>query len=260
MKKPVALLALALGLGMVAPAMAVSIGTTPDTRPAAPQQRRHWKDVGANVELSGNYLDGNVSLLNLAASTNLSATSGPHQFFLDGGGMFTGTAGKTLVNRLSGSGLYAYAALDNFNLYAYTTHSKDQSIKLDYRQTLGAGLCLHKIAAPSFSLFLISLAPVFENSWFQGSGASSAWRTVWRLNVVKPLTDSAETGLDSSYAPTIANFGDFRVYGELFLKFKLSDALSLKLTAADEYDSQPQPGIRNNDFGVFTTLGVEWGR
>lgn len=246
--------------GSMAPALAVPIGTTPDTRPAAPQQRRQWKDFGVGMELGGNWLQGNANVMTMSALVNLNANSGPHQLYMDLGNLYNQAGPNVLVNRLAGSALYAYGLLDNLNLYGYTTHSRDQATKLDYRLTTGAGVCLHRIASEAFPLFLVSLAPVLENEWYASQPMSSTWRTALRLNAIRPITESMDLGVDAFYMPAVTDAGDYRLYGEASLRFKLSQALSLKVTAADEYDARPQPGVQNNDYGVFTTLALDWGR
>ena len=244
-----------------APALAVPVGTSADTRPAAPQQRAQWKEGGFSLQVTGNYLRGNVNLSTLNTSLSLNVNRGAHQFFLDAGNVYTGSGAATLVNRLAGSGLYAYAFAENMNVYAYNTASHDQSIKLDFRNTTGLGWCVHRLFEPAFSLFLLSFNPAYEHELFQGGGVASTWRGVARLNAIKPLGEGVEAGFDGFYTPALTDWGDTRLYGEAYVKTKLiGDLLSLKLTVADEYDTRPQPGVQPNDFGVFTTLGVEWGQ
>jgi hypothetical protein len=259
LKKP--FFALPLLFSLAQPALAVPVGTSADTRPAAPQHRPRWKEGGISLNVAGNYLRGNVNLSTVNTSLNLNVNRGRHQFFIDAGNFYSATDTTVLVNRLAGSTLYAYSVADNQNVYAYTTHSYDQSIKLDYRLTTGLGWCWHRLFEPYFSLFLISVNPAYEYELFQNNVTASALRGVFRVNAIKPVTDTIETGFDGFYTPALADLGDLRLYGEAYLKAKLiGDIVSLKLTLADEYDSRPQPGIQSNDVGVFTTLTAEWGQ
>lgn len=240
-------------------ATAVPVGTTPDTRPAAPQQRKQWEHQGINLQLSGSYLNGNVNLINAATSASYNVNFGEHQLFADLGNLLTIAGNNTLANRINGSLLYAWNMTSNLNLYGYTTHSTDESIKLDYRLTNGIGICRHKILPEIFSLALISGGIASENEWFQDQTTPFALRAVLRLTAALPLTDWAEIGVDSFYTPVIVNPSDFRIYGEAYLKFNLTEMLSFKLSAANEYDSRPLDGVKNNDFGVFSTLSLDWG-
>lgn len=241
------------------PVQAIPVGTTPDTRPAAPQQRKQWETQGVNLQVSGSMLQGNVNLLNAFSSLSYNLNFWEkNQLFLDVGNLFTQAGDNVVANRINGSLLYAYNMTKNLNLYAYNTNSFDQSIKLDYRLTNGAGVCFHSFA-PQFSLLLFSFGLAGEHEWFQQNIQQNALRGVARMNGAIPVTDFAEVGLDAIFSPVMYNFADYRVYGEAYIKFKLTENISLKLSAADEFDSVPQSDVKNNDFGVFATMGIDLG-
>src|SRR5687768_13962090 len=115
------LLAALLLLLSATPALAVPVGTSADTRPAAPQQRQLWKSQGLTVKLGGSFMQGNVNLATLSSSLSANVNRGQHQLFLDAGNFYTGSGAQVLVNRVAASALYAYSAADNFNTFAYTT-------------------------------------------------------------------------------------------------------------------------------------------
>lgn len=241
-------------------ALAVPVGTTPDTRPAAPQQRKQWEQQGVTLEMSGSLLQGNINLLNLNSSASYHLNLNPHSFFIDFGHLLTQTPDKNLAHRLNGSALYAYSLTRHWNLYAYSTHSFDESIKLNYRLTNGGGICLHQLFPDIFSLGLLSAGLATENEWFQSGQTPFAVRAVLRGSFNIPLTEWATLGLDGFYTPAVSNFGDYRLYGESYLKFALSEMLSFKISVADEFDSRPQEGVQNNDFGIFTTVSLNLGK
>jgi hypothetical protein len=237
------------------------IGVTPDTRPAAPQERKQWKEQGLSLQLSGAYLSGNVNFLNLSTLLSYNLNVGKNQFFIDGGNLFTQAGTTTVANRVNVSGLYAYNVLDNFNIYGYSTHTKDESNKIDYRLTNGIGVCLHKIIEPIFKLSLVSLGVSSENEWFQTKDSNFGVRSVLRTNFIYPINSNVDIGVDGFYTPMIYDFSDYRLYGEGFIKIKLDPEIaSLKISVADEYDTKPQAGIKNNDFGVFATIGFDLGK
>lgn len=253
-------LALTGALAITVPAVAVPVGTTPDTRPAAPQERKQWEHQGLSFEASGTLLQGNVNMAVLNTALSYNVNWKPHQLFIDAGNLFTMAGNTVAVNRLNGTALYAYNMLDNFNLFAYTTHTHDQINKIDYRLTNGAGVCLHKLLPGVLKLGLLSAAVASENEWFSQTPAQYAVRTVLRAQGILPLTDSLDIGVDGFFTPSLLDVADYRLYGEAFLKVALpGDVASLKLSLADEYDTRPQPGVKNNDVGLFTTLRLDWG-
>jgi hypothetical protein len=243
------------------PALAVPVGTSADTRPAAPQHRPHWTDGGVQFKVDGSYLAGNVNFTSLAVNLAANYNDGPHQLFLDAGNFYNASGSNVLVQRLAASTLYAYAARDNFNTYAYVTGAHDLSIKLNHRITAGLGACVHKLFPDFFSLFLVSLNPAYELESFNDGATPSALRGVVRVNAIKPLGEVLEMGFDSFYTPAMLDPSDMRLYGEAYVRVKLAgDALALRFTVADEYDSQPRPGVLSNDVGIFSSLEANWGK
>lgn len=240
---------------------AVPVGTTVDTRPAAPQQRKQWKEQGLSLQLGGNYFQGNVNIMNLNSSLSYNLNIDKHQFFLDGGNIFSQTGDKNLANRLNGTFLYAYNLLDNFNFYYYMSHSHDPSIKLDYRLTNGAGICLHKIANNIFSVLLVSAGVSTENEWFQNNNNFFAPRSVIRVSGTLPINNTFELGFDTFHTQSFYNLSDFRIYGEAYINIKIiEEYLNLKISLADEYDSMPLKDIKNNDLGLFMNLNINFGK
>lgn len=236
------------------------VGSAGDTRPPAPQQRPKWKDYGFSTQLTGNFLQGNANLSTLGASLDYNQNSGPHQFFLNASNFFNQAGATVNVNRISGSMMYAYGMEENLNVYGYTTHSHDSALRLDYRLTAGAGVCLHRLFQPDFSSFLVSLGPVSEWEWLQPGNRSQTWRSMLRLNATRPFSQNLELGVDAFYAPSLEDLGDFRAYGEGTLKINLSETVAFKLTAADEYHSHRPLSMRRNDLGLFSSIVASWGR
>ncbi|PKL74181.1 MAG: hypothetical protein CVV27_21805, partial [Candidatus Melainabacteria bacterium HGW-Melainabacteria-1] len=110
-------LLLALGLALLPlSATAAPVGTTPDTRPAAPQQRKQWQTQGISAQFSGTYLSGNVNLITASGTLSYNLNLDQHQFFVDFGQLYTLAGSNLIANRLNGSLLYAYNLLENFNL------------------------------------------------------------------------------------------------------------------------------------------------
>lgn len=258
--KLVRAVACAMPLLYATPAMAVPVGTSADTRTAAPQHRPTWKSGGLDLKLDGSTLAGNVNLTNLGVNLDANYNQGPHQLFFDAGDLYTAAPGNVLVDRIAGSALYAYAVRDNFNAYGYVTGAHDASIKLDSRYTVGLGGCRHKLLPDVFSLFLISVNPAYEVERFSTGASTQTFRGVLRATATRPLSEQVESGFDAFYTPALTDLGDWRAYGEVYVKVKLvGDLLALRLTAANEYDSRPQPGIQNDDVGVFSSLELAWG-
>jgi putative salt-induced outer membrane protein len=55
--------------------------------------------------------------------------------------------------------------------------------------------------------------------------------------------------------PQVDNFENFLINAEIGVESKLSDHLSLKVFAIDNYDNEPAPGRKSNDIKVVTAIG-----
>jgi hypothetical protein len=61
--------------------------------------------------------------------------------------------------------------------------------------------------------------------------------------------------------PRLMRFSDYRMYGEAYFKFKITDhTLDFKVTLTDEYESRPSPGIKFNDLITGYALVLKLGK
>ena len=49
---------------------------------------------------------------------------------------------------------------------------------------------------------------------------------------------------------------NWTINSEAALKSKLTERISLIISAADKYDNDPPPGVKENDFTLMTALGI----
>jgi len=61
-----------------------------------------------------------------------------------------------------------------------------------------------------------------------------------------------------SFTPGLKNLGDYQVRFDVTLSLPLFKPLTLNLNLADEYDSQPAPGVSHNDLQISTTFGINF--
>jgi len=233
-----------------------------DSEPLAkpPQLSTKWENIGLDINLGGTYLSGNVNFINLNSKLLFNANYLEHSIFVDTGNMFNYSDDKIILNKINASLLYAYSFHENLNFYFSSTHAYNQFSKLDYRLSNGVGICVHKFLEPAFSMFLVSAGVNLEHEWFQQNIKNQAWAIALRSTFDLPVTEYVNLGSDFIYTPRLHDFGDFRIYEEAYLKFKITDnLLSFKLSLTDEYNSRPQPEVKNNDFGILGSLIFHFG-
>lgn len=111
-----------------------------------------------------------------------------------------------LLAALKATGLYACSAAPHLNVFATTTHAKNRPIKLDYRTSNGAGVCVHGFMPGAFDPVLLSLAVTPEHEEYSDGNSDDTVRAMLRLNFKAPLNAYSALGSDLVYTPDVAGF------------------------------------------------------
>ncbi len=249
-------------LGLVLWPASASADRFEDTRPLPPERWTDWQEVGLDVRLGGTLLMGNVEHWALSAELGFSwRFLEDHGVFLSGEGRYAEFGGTPKIDHTSGSLLYAWGFHKNFNLYAYTTHYRSRFLKLDYRMTNSLGLCLHSFAPKVFDPLLISVGVTPEYEIFDDGSDELTWRVTARLSFDIIINDYMSFGIDGFYQPAPADPADYRVYGGAWIELKVTEkVLAFRLAAADEYDSDPRPGVQSNDLTLIGSIVARIGK
>ena len=147
------------------------------------------------------------------------------------------------------------------NLFLQTTHSHNRFRSVKYRMTNTAGVCFHNFLEGGLKPLMLSagLTPEYEED--NGGTISRDFRGTARATFSSALTDTVKLNADIIYAPRIADTADYRVYSETFLELKVwKDSVAFRITASEEYDSKPYPGVKKNDFGLAHALVVKFSK
>ncbi len=78
----------------------------------------------------------------------------------------------------------------------------------------------------------------------------------FRESFSKKIGSSIEFGEDVYFFPHLTEFSDYRLEGEVYLRFILTRHLAFKLKASDQYRSEPLEGKKKNDLQFTST--IEW--
>ncbi|MFC1671788.1 DUF481 domain-containing protein, partial [Planctomycetota bacterium] len=70
------------------------------------------------------------------------------------------------------------------------------------------------------------------------------------------LTEALELTIKASSDRDLDNADNWTIDSEAALKSKLTERISLIISAADRYDNDPPPGVKENDFTLMTALGL----
>jgi len=255
------LLAAALA-SCAAPYAAAQFTRTEDLRVRPPEAWQPHELYGLNLSLGGGLLNGNVKNYNFNGGLEFDwKPAAGHSVFLQASDNYVKYGDSAVTDKSKGSLLYAYALKPRLNLFLQTTHNHDKFRSVNYRMTNTAGACYHNFLPGVFKPVMISagLTPEYEKN--NGGEIKRDLRATARLNFLTPLTPAVIMSGDVIYTPRTADAGDYRIYSEGFLEFKVwKDAVAFRITATEEYDSRPFPGVKKNDFGLSHSLVVKFAK
>ncbi|HCC47732.1 MAG TPA: hypothetical protein DEQ38_06400 [Elusimicrobia bacterium] len=249
-------------LALLAGSAAAQFVRTEDLRVRPPEAWKPHTLYGLDLTLGGSYLNGNVK--NYGFNGGLEFDWKPatdHSVFLQAADNYVKYGETAVTDKSKGSLLYAYAVKPRLNLFLQTTHNHDKFRSVKYRMTNTAGLCYHNFLPGVLKPVMLSagLTPEYEKD--NAGGIKRDLRATGRLNFAMQLTDTMKLNGDLIYTPRLADTGDARLYAESYLEFKVwKEAVAFRLTATEEYDSRPSPGIKRNDFGLNHALVVKFAR
>ncbi len=201
-----------------------------------------------------------------------------------GNTVFEGLHGDFLINRnrlwvdewtLKGSGLLEKANRDllaqkaDVSLrYAYSwknwlyhflrtdiDHDYFQNIQARVLPTIGAGYWL---LDTDQTQFIFETGAGYEFNFYRNGERDNKPVLQLRNLISHWLTSRLETGTETYYIPTFADFGDWRLTNETFLKFALSQKVSLKLELENEFRSKPHQGAKKHDLRLKSGIEYEF--
>lgn len=235
---------------------------TEDLRVRPPEAWQPHELYGLNLSLGSSYLNGNVRNYSFSGGLEFDwKPAAAHSFFVQASDSYVKYGDAAVTDKSKGSLLYAYALRPRLNLFLQTTHNHDQFRSVKYRMTNTAGACVHNFLPGAFKPVMVSagLTPEYEKD--SAGDIRRDFRGTARMNFAIPLTGTVKFNGDLIYTPRLADTGDYRVYSEGFLEFKVwKEAVAFRLTATEEYDSRPFPGVKKNDFGLNHSLVVKFAR
>ena len=135
--------------------------------------------------------------------------------------------------------------------------SFDKIRNIDLRYEIGPGLGYHLIKKPKFTLDLEAGA-AFEHREFANRSADEhlllrlAERTTWNISSKLSMDERLEV------FPNIDEPGEFRVRFESNLRYSFWKNVYLTLGVIDQWESDPAPGVSQNDLQIRTSVGARF--
>lgn len=235
---------------------------TEDVRVTPPENWPLREVYGLELRLGASYDEGNTSHRGLSGGLDFNTTAANvHQFFVQARKDYAEYGGAVAVDKDRASLMYAYKFKDHWNVFATSTHARNKVLKLDYRTANGVGVCFHNFWRGVLDPVLLSFAVTPEYESFSDGAERAPVRGNLRLNFRRAATAHMSFGADMMYMPRLSRTSDYRLFGEAYAQFKITDnGLDLRLNLTDEYESRPRPGVKYNDLSTGTALVLKFGK
>ena len=130
----------------------------------------------------------------------------------------------------------------------------DEIRKIDLQYGVGPGLGRHLWRKPAFALDLESGVNYQVQERSAGNSPESAY---FRLadNLTWKLADRVTFGKKIEFQVSFQDASQFRIRLDSNLSYRLWNTLSLNLTVMDVFDTDPAPGVGENEFQLRSSLG-----
>ena len=235
----------------------------PDPTPsAAAKVPKHWK---WNLKLGTDFIQGAKNREIYFGQTSLIYTrnykSNPKKFLrnrLEYSVDYGETDGDVSANRMIGANKLDFDVFDRFYGYGALGAGYDTVRKIAYQMELGPGIGYHLVARKGVALdtemginyqYREGLDNAPDREVFQGRlGQELTWEVVPKITLTEMV----------AFLPFLDEFGEYQVRFEGNLGFGIVRHLSLNLTVLNFYDTQPAPGVPNNEFQFRSSLGVNF--
>ena len=234
----VAALAAATALVLPAPA-AAQAGPSSDAPGFAPDDGEEpelgWR---GNADLGFTLTEGNseTTSLSLGARTVWRGTGSRWTF--DASLVRTTTDGEEVANRGDVSGQYDWFATGRTYLFGRAAASYNEPAGIDLRLSPAAGVGWQALEREGLELSLESGASWIRDEFSDGSSSEDVFLVASETFFLR-LAEDTDLSQTLTWEPNTTDFGDFLLEGEVALSTMITEALGLKVSLRDQYDSEP---------------------
>lgn len=249
---------------------AENVATTkpPEAKPAAKPAAQAAltkappKRLISNVQLGSNFAfgakDQNLVYARLKMTYAQPYEQNPKKFFralMDVAGDYGENENVRSANRVTGSLKTDFDVGERSYFYNVISSGYDEARKIDFQYAVGPGYGFHAIKQPKFELNLESGVDYQEQQRSAGNDTSSAYLRlsddfIWKIGSRLTISKKFEYFLNGE------DIQQFRLRLDAGIGYRLVDGLSLNLNVLDLYDTDPAPGVNQNELQIRTTIGL----
>lgn len=234
----------------------------PAEAPVKAKEPSHWK---WNLKMGADFITGAKDRQIYSVGTGLTYTrnykSNPKKFLrnkIEYTLQYGETDGDVSANAMAGANKLDCDIFGRFYGYGVGGGGYDTVRKIEYQYEFGPGLGYHVLAEKAVALdaelgfnyqYRQGLNGAPNRKIFQGRISQElTWEIVSKITLTETIT----------FLPFIDDPGQFQLRMGGNVGFGIVRHLSLNLTVLNLYDTQPAPGVPNNEFQFRSSLGVNF--
>ncbi len=218
---------------------------------APPPPPPQWE---SSVNLGLSYTSGNSDTL-LAAGGIGTQKKGQHSEWAFGAkGAYGKNDGEINNNMAEGFGQYNYLFTERLYGYLRADALYDAIAAIDYRVNLSPGVGYYFLKSKATTLSgEVGPGYVFEKK----GGVADNYATIrFGERFEQKLGEKVRLWQSLSYLPQVTDFGNYQLNAEIGISAPLGKDLSLRVVAADIFNSRPAPRKKQND--LMLVSGIEY--
>lgn len=226
----------------------------------APKASDKWKwDFRAGADFLNGAKDRRIYTGHAAVTYTRKYDKAPREFLrnrLEYNVDYGETDGQVSANRMRAANKLDLDVGSDFYAYVAMAAGYDYVRKIEYDYDGGPGAGYHLLSKKTLALDTelglnyqyregVGTAP--DREMFQGRvGQQLTWELMPKITLTEKLT----------FLPLFHEMGEYQLRLEGNIGFGIVQHVSLNFTVRNLYDSQPAPGVPNNEFQFRSTLGV----
>lgn len=225
----------------------------PVTADAPAEPAVKWK---REIELGYNLSQGNTENEQLLGRLLVNRKTDQDEWTAETNGAYASSSKKMNAQRYDGMLRYAFSFGSRLAWYNFYTLAglHDRFANIDWRATPSTGVGYWFADREDWKA-MAEIGLGYEHTNYRaGTPSQGEWIATPRAFAEKTLWGNTTISEDLSILPSLEDLGNYRLVSKTELTHPLAQGLSLRFRLIDEFDSDPAPGVEDNDLRLLSSL------
>lgn len=160
-------------------------------------------------------------------------------------------------NRMYGTTKTEYDLTRRLYVYNLMGAGYDEIRRIDLRYEVGPGLGYHLIKRTNYVLNA-EVGVNYQEEDLRDSLVRESFFYRFAEDFTWKISNRFSFDEKFEYFPQVSNWGEYRFRFESNVRFALKSNLSLVLTVLEQYETQPAPGVGQNDLQIRSSVGLKF--